>query len=154
MDGIVPDFALRSDVFPSGNYGADIEFRSHGLSIQPKSANRFRVREEGAIDLAVRILTAYAPGKLAGSGAPIQRTDAPRVKDGPTQLDWLPNHLLKGAFVNVAKGGKAPSVAFGSLALAEKEAERIAREAPGTAVLTLRIESGCKAVVTTTIEKV
>ena len=69
MYGSVPDFALRYDVFPNGNYGADIEFRGSGPEFRPRSANAFRVSAADAVALAERILTAYAPGKLVGSPA-------------------------------------------------------------------------------------
>ncbi len=153
MDNIAPDFALRSRLYPGGNYGADIKFRPGRLGVLPRSDNSFNVSETDAIDLAVRILTAYAPGKLAGSGAPIQRVDAARVKHDGDPLDCIARGRLKGAFVNVVEGWQAPTVAFGDLAPAEREADRLASAAPGKRVLTLRIESARQARVETTIEK-
>lgn len=152
MDGIVPDFALRSDMFPNGNYGADVEFRGSGPEFRLKSANPFRVSAGDAVALAVSILTAYAPEKLAGSAAPIRRVDAPRVRNGE-DLAWVRRPLLKGAFVNVVEGEKAPTVAFGDLDAAEAAATRLATKAPGKRVLTLRIETAREAKVITTIEK-
>lgn len=166
MDGIVPDFILRSRVFPVGNYGTNFEFRPDSLEVRPESSRYYSARPSDAVALAVAILTAYAPEKLASSGAPwpeSRKVQTAGVLDPGTFAAWLdeperavtelariPRGRLKGAFVNVVEGSRAATVAFGDLAPAEAEADRLATSMPGALVLTLRIESARVATVTTT----
>ena len=171
--GIVPDTILRSALVPNGGFGVRFEFKQSGVAVVPSSSKSFTTSKAEAIPLAERILCAFAPEKLASSVPKLAETyrfdhklfgharidrpgpvriGASRVADG-SDLAWARRERLKGVFINVVEGAKAPTKVFGNLATAEAEADRLAVKAPGTRVLTLRIESAREAKTTVTIQK-
>jgi hypothetical protein len=146
------DFKAGDAVEYTGSSFADLKTGA-GLLVQSVVGHNVRVLDEGT-DRVFSIGKGFLrrAAEPARNG-PVQRVDASRVQFTGQDLATISPKHLRGAFVNVIRGERAPTVAFGDLAYAEREADRLATTNPNKSVLTLKVEAVRTARVTTTIEK-
>jgi hypothetical protein len=79
---------------------------------------------------------------------PIRRTGASRLTAAAQPIEGLRLEFLRGGYVNFASRERPPTAIFGDLQHAVREAERLSLETTGAPVLTCRVESVVRRVLT------